>query len=143
MTTSETPPTETSLLVRPINWLRRRFKEKPDLQSLDEDLPVTDTVELLAADRRQAILEALVVTTQPVSTATLAERVACAEYDCTTETLESEQRKRVYIALKQSHLPVLDEANVVKYNADTNRVARGPQFSHLWKTYISVVKSLS
>jgi hypothetical protein len=110
---------------------------------MDEDLPVTDTVELLAANRRQAILEELVGTTQPVSTGTLAERVACAEYNCEAETLEYEQRKRVYIALTQSHLPALAEENVVTYDADTNRVARGPQFSQLWQTYTAVVDSLS
>ena len=145
MTTSQTPPAETSLLARPINWLRRRLTGRPgpEPQSLDEDLPVTDTVELLASDRRQAIIEELAGTTQPMSTATIAERVACAEYDCEADTLNAEQRKRVYIALKQSHLPVLAEANVVVYDVDSNRVARGPQFSQLWQTYTAVVKSLS
>lgn len=58
-----------------------------------------------------------------VSIDELATAVATNEYDCVPEELTSKQRKRVYVALKQSHLPKLAEAGVVDYDHARGRVA--------------------
>lgn len=144
MTTSETPPPETSPFVRPVQWLLRRLVGSPHSPALDQDLPVTETLELLVPERRQVILEELASAEQtPLSTSTLAERVACAEYECRSEALADDQRKRVYIALTQSHLPALSDANVILYDSETRLVDRGPEFARLWRTYIAVLDALS
>jgi hypothetical protein len=109
-----------------------------------EDIPVTDTLKLIVPRRRQLILEELATADQtPLSTSALAERVATTEYDCSPESLTSNERKRVYIALSQSHLPTLSNDNVVSYQPDDQRVDRGPEFSRVWQTYIAVLNSLS
>ncbi|MHB9286452.1 hypothetical protein ACKVMT_05370 [Halobacteriales archaeon Cl-PHB] len=119
--------------------------KSPDPQLPESaDLPVTETIELLVPERRQAIIEELATRgCVPVSASTLAEIVACAEYECDAETLEADQRKRVYIALIQSHLPLLEQAEAVTYDTDSKLVDRGPEFERFWQTYVAILKSLS
>jgi hypothetical protein len=112
----------------------------------NEELPVTEIFELLANHRRQLVLKELATTERtPLSTSTLAERVACAEYDCSRDELAADQRKRVYIALKQSHLPKLNDTSlgVVSYRHEENLVDRGPEFDRAWETYTIACQSLS
>jgi len=146
MTTPETPPAETSLVTRTVRRYLRPLFRNSDPAVTNEKLPVTDIFELLANDRRQLVLEELAATEQtPVSTSTLAERVACAEYGCPREELQADQRKRVYIALKQSHLKKLndDTLKVVSYRHDKNLVDRGPEFDRVWDVYTVVCQSVS
>ncbi|MDZ7745790.1 MAG: hypothetical protein U5K28_04430 [Halobacteriales archaeon] len=49
----------------------------------------------------------------------VAEQVAAWEYDVDVEQVSYEERKRVYTALQQSHLPMMDDAGVVEF--DKNR----------------------
>ena len=105
---------------------------------------MSETVRLIRSERRQLILEELAAAEQSRwSISELAERVAAAEYQCSPDTLTSDQRKRVYIALLQSHLPSLNESNVVLYDRDNSLVERGPGFGQVWQTYTAVVESLS
>jgi hypothetical protein len=46
----------------------------------------------------------------------LAEQVAAWENDITVDAITAAERKRVYTALYQSHLPKLDDAGIVDYN---------------------------
>lgn len=48
----------------------------------------------------------------------LAEQIAARENDTTVEALSSKQRKSVYTALYQTHLPKLADVGVVKYDRD-------------------------
>lgn len=48
----------------------------------------------------------------------LAEQIAARENDTTVEGLSSKQRKSVYTALYQTHLPKLSDVGVVKYDRD-------------------------
>jgi DNA-binding transcriptional ArsR family regulator len=48
----------------------------------------------------------------------LAERIAARENDTTVEGLSSKQRKSVYTALYQTHLPKLADAGVIEYDRD-------------------------
>lgn len=146
MTTPETPPAETSLLTRTVRRYLRPVFGDPDPPVTNEEFPVTDIFELLANHRRQLVLEELATTARtPLSTATLAERVACAEYDCSRDELAVDQRKRVYIALTQSHLPKLTDTplKVVSYRHEENLVDRGPEFDRIWKIYTGACQFLS
>lgn len=58
-----------------------------------------------------------------VSLDELATTVAARENDCTQEELTSKQRKRTYVALKQSHLPKLADAGVIDYEPDRGWIA--------------------
>ncbi|WP_440010247.1 DUF7344 domain-containing protein [Halomicrococcus sp. SG-WS-1] len=46
----------------------------------------------------------------------LAEQVAAWENDTAVDAISAAERKRVYTALYQSHLPKLDDAGIVDYN---------------------------
>lgn len=142
MTTSETPSRETSPFAEPLKTLIRTFKEtsEPDFKGKSDSSPSLDeVVNLLGHGRRRAVLEELAETNQRrISVADLAEDIACAEYGCLPSELTSDQRKRVYIALLQSHLPPLDDADIVAYDSDAKVVTQGPQFEYLWHAYTAL-----
>jgi len=135
MTKSEIPPRETSLLAQPLKTLVRAFKETPeaDLKNgTDATLSLDETLDLLGHGRRRAIVDQFGATDQRhIPVADLAEEIACAEYGCPPSELTGDQRKRVYIALVQSHLPRLDAADVVTYRSEAKVVTRGQHFDYL------------
>lgn len=53
----------------------------------------------------------------------LAEQVAAWENDTTVENITAEQRKSVYSALYQTHLPRLEDAGVLSYDRHSNVVS--------------------
>lgn len=56
----------------------------------------------------------------------LATQVACIEEGITPDELDGKARKRAYISLYQCHLPKMEDAGVVEYDADRGLVAPGP-----------------
>lgn len=48
----------------------------------------------------------------------LAEQVAAWEQGKRVDELDADERKRVYISLKQNHIPAMQEADVVEYDGD-------------------------
>lgn len=71
--------------------------------------------ELLKNWRRREVLRCLADHEQ-LELGELAERVAATENDVSRAELTSKQRKRVYVALYQCHLPMMDRAGVVAFN---------------------------
>ena len=61
----------------------------------------------------------------------LAEHIAAIENDTTVQALNSQQRKRVYVGLYQSHLPKLDDLGVVAFNQSRGHVELGPRAAQL------------
>lgn len=57
----------------------------------------------------------------------VAEQVAAWEYDVNVDQVSYEERKRVYTALQQSHLPMMDDAGIVTF--DKNRGVVQPSTS--------------
>ncbi|MFP9062116.1 hypothetical protein ACLI4R_16560 [Natrialbaceae archaeon A-chndr2] len=53
---------------------------------------------------------------------TLVDTISAWEYGTSVEALSWKQRKRVYTALRQSHLPKLDDAGIVKYDQSRGTV---------------------
>lgn len=142
---AEKSPSETSLVARLVKQFRNsstngfRTNQPPT-----EELPITETLKILVPKRRRVILEELNASNEiPLPVASLAERVACVEYQCDIETLDSEQRRRVYIALQQSHLPTLAAADAIIYDTDANTVDTSKEFDRIWQTYSAIIESLS
>jgi hypothetical protein len=52
----------------------------------------------------------------------VAEEIAAEENDVTVRELSSDQRKRVYIALYQCHLPKMDSLGLVEYDKDRGTI---------------------
>ena len=95
-----------------------------DLQTGHEDVSATslspeDIYEVLSNRRRRYAVHYLKQTDEPVDVSTLAEQVAAWENEKPVGELDSQERKRVYISLYQSHLPTLEKRGLVAY--DENR----------------------
>jgi len=78
-----------------------------------------DTIyEILANPRRRYVIHYLQYENGPVDLGTLAERVAAWETETDDPDLvPSEQRKAVYTALQQRHLPRMDDAALVSFDS--------------------------
>lgn len=76
----------------------------------------------LSQKRRRYTLHYLKQRTEPVSVQELAEQVAAWENHKTVQELTSQERKRVYIALYQSHLSTMDAEGLVEYDEDNGMV---------------------
>jgi hypothetical protein len=83
-------------------------------------LAESDVYHLLSNSRRREALEVLWDRPQPVSVRDLAEHIAAAE-SCETPAPRP-LRRSVYNALHQTHLPKLDEFDLVEYDADRKLV---------------------
>jgi hypothetical protein len=81
-----------------------------------------DLYEMLADRRRRYTLHYLKQRDEPVAVGDLAEQVAAWENEKTVPALTSQERKRVYIALYQSHLSRLDAEGLVDYDEDASTV---------------------
>jgi hypothetical protein len=92
----------------------------------------------LANRRRRYALHHLKQTGEPVAVRDLAEQVAAWENDTTVDDLGSQERKRVYIALYQSHLPTMDEAGLVTYDDEASTVELADTLADI-DVYLEVV----
>lgn len=86
--------------------------------SLSQDV----VFDILSSARRRYVLYLLRTEDAPVELTELAEDVAAWENDTTVEELTKQQRKRVYVSLYQTHVPKLEDANLVAYDSDSGEV---------------------
>src|SRR6056297_1412574 len=90
----------------------------------DQELSSLDTIfDLLSNPRRRFVLHYLKRVEEPVQLTELAAQIAAKENDVPVDELTSQQRKRAYVSLYQTHVPKLEEVGVVTYDADTGNVA--------------------
>jgi hypothetical protein len=80
---------------------------------------------VLKNQRRRYVIEYLSSVDGPVSLGELAEQIAGWENDKEPRLVGSRERKRVYVALYQSHLPKMEEAGAITYNKDRGIVDEG------------------
>ena len=78
--------------------------------------------DLLSSSRRRFVLQYLNDHDGPVPFSELANELAAWENDTDVEDITERQRKRVYVSLYQTHIPKLEEAGVVDYDADSGEV---------------------
>jgi len=101
-------------------------------------LPRDEAFDVLRNQRRRFVLHHLTASDGAVELGDLATRVAAWENDVGPEAVTADQRKRVYTTLQQSHLPRLDEAGIVEYDADRGVVSPTDRASDL-SIYLEVV----
>lgn len=77
--------------------------------------------------RRRAVIQAL-VETPTHTTSELSGSLAASRHDCDVAELKSQQRKREYVALYQTHLEKLDEVGVIDWDKQRGDVLRGEFF---------------
>lgn len=78
--------------------------------------------DVLSNPRRRAVVETVDMADKSVSMSELVDEVAKREYDTTINNISSTERNRVYTSIYQTHLPRLDEADVINYNEDTKEI---------------------
>lgn len=76
----------------------------------------------LKASRRRAVLRYLDENGGTATTGTLAEHIAAMENGVDVSAISSSQRKRVYVALYQAHLPRMADFGIVEYDSDRGNV---------------------
>ena len=112
--------------------------------------------QLLSSRRRRDVLEYLKNVEAETTIGDLAARIAAREHDLPVGEVTSEQRKRVYISLYQSHLPKLAAEGVIDYDRDRGWVELAEeadvliaylegnsQARHTWSRYYLALACLS
>jgi Flp pilus assembly protein TadB len=89
-----------------------------DYQSLSQDM----VFDLLSNSRRRFVLHYLKQADGPVRLSELAAEIAAIENEVAVDELTSQQRKRTYVSLYQTHIPKLQDAGAVSYDAETGMV---------------------
>jgi DNA-binding transcriptional ArsR family regulator len=85
--------------------------------------PDRDVVfDILKNRRRRQVIRHLQQVDEPVTIGDLSERLAAWENDVPESDITYKQRKRVYISLHQTHLPKLDECDVIDYEQRSGSV---------------------
>ncbi|MDQ2051127.1 hypothetical protein RBH26_11605 [Natronolimnohabitans sp. A-GB9] len=92
--------------------------------------------DLLSNHRRRYAIHYCKREDEPVELGDLAEHVAAWELDKEIEELTSSERKRVYTALQQQHLPTLERADMIEF--DDRTVELTDEASQL-EVYLDVV----
>lgn len=95
------------------------------------ELPKDAVFSLLSSKRRRRVLEYLTEEEAQTTLSDLAEHIAALENDTEVRLLTSQQRKRVYVALFQCHLPKMDDAAVVDFEQSGGTVELGPAADQL------------
>ncbi len=115
--------------------------ESRNADEVGADGPSSESIYGLLADRRRRYaLHYLKQQDEPVTLRELAEQVAAWENGKPVDALRSQERKRVYIALYQSHLPSMDREGIIEYDADRGVATLAPEFADI-DIYLEVVPS--
>lgn len=83
--------------------------------------------DILGTSRRRDVVRYLESNPEPVAIGELADYIAAQEYGKTVEEVTSNERKRVYVSLYQSHLPKMADADVIAYEQGES-IEQGPYF---------------
>lgn len=87
-------------------------------------LPRETVDRIVDSDRRREVLRCVLAADDPVSVRTLVARLADAEHDATLETTIHQLRQRIHVSLCRTHLPLLEEHDIVRF--DRMRSLVGP-----------------
>lgn len=98
--------------------------------------------EVLQSPRRRYALYYLLREGDAVDLSALATHVAAWEHDTPLDELTTQQRKRVYISLYQTHIPKLEEVGLLDYNREAGTIHPSHRVCHLEK-YLGDVSRLS
>ena len=80
------------------------------------DISGDDLFDILANQRRRFVVHMLKRRGEPIELGPMAEQIAAWENDIELAEVKSRERKRVYTSLQQTHLPQMDDANVIEFN---------------------------
>lgn len=91
------------------------------------ECPATERHRILASDRRRVVLDVLETRCGPLDLDEVAALVAAEEHDFGNPTDETVERTAV--SLHHVHLPKLEAAGVVRYDADLHQITPNEDYS--------------
>lgn len=95
-----------------------------NIHALRTDVRSTDTIhDLLSSRRRRHVVVALSERNPPIALRELAAAVASREAETDSNEVSAEVTDEITVALHHVHLPKLDDADIVDYDAERNAVA--------------------
>ncbi|OVE85028.1 DUF7344 domain-containing protein [Natronolimnobius baerhuensis] len=104
-----------------------------------ETLTEDELFELLSNRRRRYILHELMRADCRLDIGSLSQEIAACEDEVDLQEVSSSDRKRVYTALHQSHLPKMDKAGVIDFDQDRGTVEPTPALENI-EIYMDVVR---
>jgi hypothetical protein len=104
----------------------------------DPDLTKGEIFDVLRNQRRRFVLQYLKKVEGPVELGDLATQVAAWEYETPIDEVSSEQRKRVYTTLQQTHLSKMHDAGIVDYDSDAGLINSTDHTAEL-NVYLEIV----
>lgn len=102
-------------------------------ESDSDTLSLDDAFTILSNQRRRLCLRYLDATDGPVTIGELAEKIAAVENETTVDALSSAERKRVYVALHQYHLPQMDAQHAIRFDKSRGTIEQGEHATALCK----------
>lgn len=103
-----------------------------------DDLTQDVAFKMLSCRRRRHVVHYLLQRDDDVSLHELSKRIAAWENDVPFEEVTYEQRMRVYTALRQSHLPKMDDKGVVEFDPSAGE-ARLTEDATKLEVYLDIV----
>ncbi len=88
----------------------------------DEELSQDTLFSLLSNPRRRFVLQYLNRVDTPVTLQELSVETAAWENETDAENLTDQQRKRVQVSLYQTHIPALEDAEIIEYDSDSGEI---------------------
>lgn len=101
-------------------------------------LSQADAFDVLSNRRRRYVIHALKHADEPLDVSELSTRVTAWELDVDPETVEYEDRRNVHSTLRRTHLPKLEEKDVISVDDDTDLVRETPVLEDL-DVYVEVL----
>lgn len=87
-----------------------------------EELSKNEIYNLVSNRRRRFTIHALKRMEEPVEVAELSTYIAAWEMDIKPEEVEYADRRSVYTALRQTHLPIMAEKNIIEFNKSEKNI---------------------
>lgn len=103
-----------------------------------EDVSTDATFEVLSNQRRRFVLHYLLQRGEAVELRELSEQISAWECGVSVSSVTHKQRKRVYTALRQSHLPKLEDVGIVEYD-NARGVVEPTDAAEDFEIYVDVV----
>jgi hypothetical protein len=107
--------------------------------SSDASLSREEAFDVLSSERRRRVLGYLLDVDDRTALRDLLQVLAAWENDVGVEEIASQQRKRVYTALKQFHLPKMDRAGVTDYDDDDRGTVTLADAARNLRVYLEIV----
>ena len=104
------------------------------------ELSEDEIFEVLSNRRRRFVIHALKRAEEPVDVSELSTHVTAWERDVDPAEVQYDDRRNVYSTLQRTHLPKLEEKNVVTVHEEENLVEPTPELENL-DIYVEVLRS--